>query len=75
VLASQAQKASDRVNWTELMQILSGISMNWRERRFISKQYEEQSVHLRLEPGKKTSVKIGRGVREGCCLLPVLFNF
>jgi len=49
--------------------------MNWSERRFISKQYKEQSVHLRLEHGKKTSVKIGRGVREGCCLLPVLFNF
>ena len=69
------QKASNRVNWTELMQILKGIAMIWCERRFISKQYVEQSVHLRLEHGKKTSVKTGRGVREGCCLLPVLFNF
>jgi hypothetical protein len=56
------QKAFDRVNWTELMQILKGISMNWFERRFISEQYVEQSVHLRLEHGKKTSVKIGSGV-------------
>ena len=69
------QKAFDRENWTELMQILKGISMNWRERRCISLQYVEQSVHLRLEHGKKTSVKIGTGVREGCFLLPVLFNF
>jgi hypothetical protein len=61
------QKAFDRVNWTELMQILKGISMNWRERRFISKMYVEQSVQLRLEHGKKTSVKNGREV--------IIFNY
>ena len=44
------------------MQILKGIIMNWRERRFISKMFVEQSVQLRLEHGKKTCAKIGRGV-------------
>jgi hypothetical protein len=58
------QKAFDRVNWTELMQILKGISMNWRVRRFISKMYVEQSVQLRMEHGGKTSVKNGRGVKS-----------
>jgi hypothetical protein len=28
------QKAFDRVNWTKLMQILKGIGIDWRERRF-----------------------------------------
>ena len=58
------QKAFDRANWTELMQILKGIGMNWRERRFISKMYVEQSVQLRLEHEWKTSVKNGRGVQR-----------
>jgi hypothetical protein len=68
------QKACDRVNWTKLMQILKGIGIYWRERRLISKLYMEQSVKIRLDQEEARSVKIGRGVRQGCCLSPILFN-
>jgi len=33
-----------------------------------------QSVKVRLNRGETKSVKIGRGVRQGCCLSPILFN-
>jgi hypothetical protein len=33
----------------------------------------EQSVKIRLDQGETRSVKIGRGVRQGCCLSPILF--
>jgi len=33
-----------------------------------------QSVRVLLNRGETRSVKIGRGVRQGCCLSPVLFN-
>jgi hypothetical protein len=62
------QKALDRVNSTKLMQILKGIGIDWRDRRLISKLYMEQSVKIRLDQGDTRSVKIGRGVRQGCCL-------
>jgi hypothetical protein len=68
------KKAFDCVNWTKLMQILKGIGIDWRERRLISKLYMEQSVKTRLDQGKTRSVKIGIGVRKGCCLYPILFN-
>jgi hypothetical protein len=68
------QKACDHVNWTKLMQILKGIGIDWRERRLISKLYMEQIVKIRLDQGETRSVKIGRGVREDCCLSPILFN-
>jgi hypothetical protein len=68
------QKASDHVNWTKLMQILKGIGINWCERRLISKLYMKQSVKIRLGQGEMRSVKIGRGVRQGCCLSSILFN-
>jgi len=33
-----------------------------------------QSVKVRLNRGETRSVKIGRGIRQGCCLSPILFN-
>jgi hypothetical protein len=33
-----------------------------------------QSVKVRLNRGERSSVKIGRGVRQGCYSLPILFN-
>ena len=68
------QKAFDRVNWTKLMQIRKGTGIDWRERRFISDLYKTQSVKVRLIRGETRSVKIGRGVRQGCCLSPLLLN-
>jgi hypothetical protein len=68
------QKAFDRVKWTKLMEILKKTGIDWRERRLISTLYMGQSVKVRLHQGVTKSVKIGRGVRQGCCLSPLLFN-
>jgi hypothetical protein len=56
------------------MQILKGNGIDWRERRLIRNLYTAQSVKVRLNRGETRNVKIGRGVRLGCCLSPVLFN-
>lgn len=68
------QKAFDRVNWIKLMQILKATGIDWRERRLISKLYMGQKVKVQLDRGETRSVQIGRGVRQGCCLSPILFN-
>jgi len=68
------QKAFDRVNWTKLMQILKRTGIDWRERRLISKVYMDQRIKVRLDRGETRSVQIRRGVRQGCCLSPILFN-
>jgi hypothetical protein len=68
------QKAFDRVNWTKLMQILKGTGIDWRERRLTSKLYMEQSAEVRLDQGETRSEEIGRRVRQGCYLLPIIFN-
>jgi len=71
---TDCQKAFDRVKWTKLMQILKEIDIDWHERRLISNLYMAQGVKVRLNRGETRSVKIGRGVRQGCCLSPILFN-
>ena len=68
------QKAFDRVNWEKLMEILNRIGIDWKDRRLITSLYMGQKVKVRLENGDTDSVQIGRGVRQGCCLSPALFN-
>jgi hypothetical protein len=47
---------------------------DWRERRLNKKLYMDQSVNLKLDQGGAKRVKIGRGVRKGSRLSPILFN-
>ena len=54
--------------------LLLYVIIHWRERRLISKLYMEQKVKVRLDRGETRSVQIRRGVRQGCCLSPILFN-
>ena len=37
-------------------------------------QYMKEKFKVRLDRGETRSVNIGRGVRQGCCLSPILFN-
>jgi hypothetical protein len=56
------------------MQILKETGIDWRERRLISNLYMGQSVKVQLNREETRSVKIGRGVRQGCYLSPILFK-
>jgi hypothetical protein len=67
-------KAFDRINWIKLMKILKKTGIDWRENRLISNLYMAQSVKVRLKLGDTRRVKIGRWVRQGCCLSPIMFN-
>ena len=53
--------------------MLRNIGVNWRERRLIRNLYMGQRVKLRLNQGETDRVKIGKGVRQGCCMSPILF--
>ena len=50
------------------------MGVNWRERRLIRNLYMGHRVKLRLNQGETDSVKIGRGVRRGCGMSPILFD-
>ena len=50
------------------------IGIDWRDRRLIYKLYMGQKVVVRVAEGEFNSFVIGRGVRQGCPLSPVLFS-
>jgi hypothetical protein len=56
------------------MQILKRTGVDKCEKIFISMLYMDQSVKVRLDQGETRSVKIGRGVRQGCCLSPIVLS-
>jgi hypothetical protein len=68
------QKTFDRVNWTSSMQTVKETGIDWRKIILISNLYMVQGAKVRLNRGETRSVKIGRGVRQGCCLSPIVFN-
>ena len=68
------EKAFDRVDWKKLMRILRRIGVDWRERRLIGNLYMGQRVKIRIDGEFSEPATIGRGVRQGCPLSPILFN-
>src|SRR6476661_5696987 len=57
-----------------MMKVLQSIGVDWRDRRMISELYLNQEAVVRISRGESDSGIIGRGVRQGCPLFPLLFS-
>ena len=68
------EKAFDRVNWVKMMKILESLKVDWRDRRMIMQLYMGQEAVVRTAEGEAEPGIIGRGVRQGCPLSPLLFS-
>ena len=65
------EKAFDRVNWTRLMEVLSAIGVDWKDRRLLASLYMSQTASVRVGDGVSEPAVIGRGKRQGCLLSPL----
>ena len=68
------ENALDRVRWDKMMQVLKELKVDWKNRRMIKDLYMRQEAVARLECGDTEPGVIGRGVRQGCPLSPLLFS-
>lgn len=68
------EKAFDRVNWEKLLEVLRTIGVDWRDRRIVRSLYMDQVISMRVADGESDPSAVGRGVRQGCPLSPLLFN-
>ena len=58
----------------KLMMILKEIGVDWRDRRLIAELYMKQTAVVRINSVVTEPCLIGKEVRHGCLISPVLFN-
>ena len=68
------EKAFDRVSWVQMMKVLKSIGVDWRDRRMVMNLYMNQEAMVRVNEEYTAPGLIGRGVRQGCLLSPLLFT-
>lgn len=68
------EKAFDRVDWVKMLDILKEINVDWRDRRLIMNLYMQQKAVVKVLQEYSEESDLGRGVRQGCCMSPLLFN-
>src|SRR6218665_3169629 len=68
------EKAFDIVEWRRLLHALRWMGIDWRDRRLIGNLYMGQQMRVRIDGEYSELGKVGRGVRQGCPLSPLLFN-
>src|SRR3989441_10957 len=67
-------KAFDRVNWVKMFEILKRLHIHWRDRRLLQDLYMRQEAVVRTVGRDSDPGAIGRRVRQGCPLSPLLFS-
>src|SRR3989442_2642675 len=68
------EKAFDRVNWVKMFEILKSLHIDWKDRRLVQDLYMRQEAVVRTVGGDSDPGVIGRGVRQGCPISPLLFS-
>ena len=67
------RKTFDQVNWVKMMEILRNIGEDWRDRKLMWNLYQGQVAYVRIGDGLSSACSIGRGVRQGCSILPLQY--
>lgn len=68
------EKAFDRVDWVKMFKILEELHVDWKDRRLLQDLYMRQEAVVRIANGDSAPGTIGRGVRQGCPISPLLFS-
>ena len=68
------EKAFDRVDWVKMFDRLKNLLIDWRDRRLLQDLYMRQQAVIRIADGESDPGTIGRGVRQGCPISPLLFS-
>ena len=68
------EKTFDRVDWIKMFEILENLHIYWKDRRLLQDLYMRQEAVVRIANRESDPGIIGRGVRQGCPMSPLLFS-
>ncbi len=68
------EKANDRVNWLALWEVLRIYGVGGKLLSAIKSFYEEPSTCVKISGETSEHFEIQVGLRQGCVMLPWLFN-
>ena len=69
------RKAFDSVSHTKLWRVLSAMGVHPNSVKLLTNLYNNQQASVRIEKELTEWFRVGKGVRQGCLVSPVLFNF
>jgi len=75
ILSLDQEKAYDRVNWGYLHKVLEKFGFGPRMRHWILQCYTDLNASIIVNGTRSRPYMIGRGLRQGDPLAPILFNF
>lgn len=75
ILSLDQEKAYDRVNWEYLHKVLERFGFGERMRYWILQCYTGLNASVIVNSTRSQRYNIGRGLRQGDPLAPILFNF
>ena len=61
------------MEWNSNLKILKEIGVLYNDRRIVHSLYKNQVAVVKCGPNC-TEARIGKGVRQGCALSPIIFN-
>ena len=69
----ECKKSFNHVDWVKLETILQSLGVDWKDRKLIWNLYIGQKAYVRISEEQSDACVIGRGVRQGCSLSPLLY--
>uniref|UniRef100_A0A803TUP7 Reverse transcriptase domain-containing protein n=1 Tax=Anolis carolinensis TaxID=28377 RepID=A0A803TUP7_ANOCA len=75
LLSIDAEKAFDNLNWSFFKLLFKEIDIGFQFYNAIDTIYEDQRAKIRINGQHSQNIKIGKGVRQGCPLSPLIFIF
>ena len=73
LISLDQEKAFDRVDWSFMHRVLQKMNFGPSFRRWVSLLYTQIYSHVLVNDHVSTPFSIGRGVRQGCPLSPLLY--
>ena len=63
------------MNWVKMFETLKSLHIDWKDRRLLQDLYMRQEAVVQVVGEDSDPIVIGRRIRHGCSISPLLLSF